>query len=142
MPPRYHLHQLRAYIFLSLHSEHLLIDLLRCIFVDVASLPFQKLHLIFLKLNIQLSTNIFQTRSHTFFPISLQIRFYNIYYIYQFIFLVCIGWIMKKLNSINYGYKIICGAAFCLIIIPIICYLLWILTKLAQFQLLAKAFFL
>jgi len=47
---------------------------------------------------------------------------------------------MKKINSINYGYKIICGAAFCIFIIPASCYLFWIITKLSLFQLLAKVF--
>lgn len=48
------------------------------------------------------------------------------------------GRVMKKINSINYGHKIISGAAICFIVIPAICYFLWSLTKLAQFQLIAK----
>lgn len=47
---------------------------------------------------------------------------------------------MKKINSINYGYKIICGAAFCLIIVPICCHLLWTITNLSLLQLFAKVF--
>ncbi len=45
---------------------------------------------------------------------------------------------MKKINSINYGHKIISGAAICLIAIPAICCFLWSFTKQAQFQLFAK----
>ncbi|MEA4889036.1 MAG: class I SAM-dependent methyltransferase [Clostridiaceae bacterium] len=45
---------------------------------------------------------------------------------------------MKKINSISYGHKISSSAAICLIVVPAICYLLWSITKQAQFQLLAK----
>ncbi len=45
---------------------------------------------------------------------------------------------MKKINSIGYGHRIICGAAICFIVVPVICYLLLILTERVQFQLLAK----
>lgn len=45
---------------------------------------------------------------------------------------------MKKINSIGYGHKILCGAVICLIVAPVICYFLLIMTKLAQLQLLAK----
>lgn len=45
---------------------------------------------------------------------------------------------MKKINSIGYGHRIIGSAAICLFVLPSICYFLWLITKQAQFQLLAK----
>jgi hypothetical protein len=45
---------------------------------------------------------------------------------------------MKKINSINYGHKIITGVVICLIIVSTICYLLWAITKQVQFQLFSK----
>lgn len=45
----------------------------------------------------------------------------------------------EKINSIGYGHKIIGSAAICLIIVPTVCYLLWAITKQAQFLLLIKA---
>lgn len=45
---------------------------------------------------------------------------------------------MKKINSINYGHKIIIGIVICMIVVPAICYLLWAITKQEQFQLFSK----
>lgn len=46
---------------------------------------------------------------------------------------------MKKINSIGYGYKILLGAAICLIIIPSVSYFFWQMTNRIQFYLVAKA---
>ncbi len=47
---------------------------------------------------------------------------------------------MKKINSIGYGHKILCGAGVCLIILPVIFHLLSAMTGQMQLQLLAKGF--
>lgn len=49
------------------------------------------------------------------------------------------GRVMKKINSINYGHKIISSALICLIVVPAICYFLWSITMQEQFQLFATA---
>lgn len=45
---------------------------------------------------------------------------------------------MKKINSIDYGHKIVCSAAIFLLILPAICCILRTITKLSTFLLLAK----
>lgn len=45
---------------------------------------------------------------------------------------------MRKINSNGYGQKIIGCAAICLIVVPAICCFLCLVTKLAQFQFIAK----
>ncbi|RCX21341.1 hypothetical protein DFP94_10287 [Fontibacillus phaseoli] len=45
---------------------------------------------------------------------------------------------MKKINSINYGHKILRSAIICLIIVPSISHFLWKMTNQIQFQLTTK----
>lgn len=47
--------------------------------------------------------------------------------------------VMKKINSIGYGHKILRSALICLIIIPSISYFLWKMTNKIQFQIVSKA---
>ncbi len=63
----------------------------------------------------------------------------SILWILKYFFSIHRGRAMKKINSINYGHKIISSASICLIVVPVICYFLWSLTKQEQFQLFAIA---